>query len=166
MSWPLVYVVMLTFNHYPDTRRALSSLGQSAYPNYRLLVVDNHSTDETVMRLRQDFPRVELIANPANWGFAKGINIGLRDALQKGAEYILVINNDVLVAPSMLGRLVEAMAPGVGATAPLIFALDASKRVWSSGFWRHPYAPGNARWSARSLAGPPGRLARSQRRKD
>jgi len=138
MSSSLVYVVMLTFNHYADTLQALDSLGGSTYPNFRLLVVDNHSTDGTVSHVRDSFPHIEVLENPVNLGFAAGINVGLRKALDEGAEFVLIVNNDIVVAPSMLEHLVAAMAPGVGASAPLIYELEAPERVWSSGFTRHP----------------------------
>lgn len=138
MHVPLVYVVMLTYNRCEDTLRALGSLARMEYPNYRLLVVDNHSSDQTVEQVRSRFPLVEVIVNPANFGFAAGINVGIKRALNEGADLVLVINNDVIVAPSMLMRLVEAMAPDVGIAAPLIYYLDEPKRIWSSGFSRHP----------------------------
>jgi len=108
------------------------------YPNWRLLVVDNHSLDQTVEQVRDRFPSIEIIVNPVNLGFAAGVNVGIRRALDEGADLVLVINNDVIVAPSMLARLVEAVTPGVGAAAPLIYYLSEPKRIWSSGFSRHP----------------------------
>jgi len=138
MQTSRVYIVMLTYNHCENTLRALDSLNRIRYPNLRLLVVDNHSTDQTVECVRNRFPWIEIIVNSANLGFAAGINVGIRKALDEGADLVLVINNDVIVAPSMLARLVEAMTPDVGVAAPLIYYLDEPQRIWSSGFSRHP----------------------------
>lgn len=138
-DFPLVYVVLLTYNHWEETRQALHSLVQMTYPNYRLLVVDNQSTDGTIDQLQSGFPEIEFLINPCNLGFAAGINVGLRHALERGAEFILIINNDVVVAPSMLEYLIEAMTPDVGAAAPLIYSSDNSGRIWSSGFIKHPF---------------------------
>jgi len=135
---PFVYVVILTFNHCEYTLKALESLSKLTYPNYKLLVVDNRSTDGTIEAIREEFPFVEIIVNPANLGFAAGINRGLRLALNRGADFILIINNDVIVDPSMLTYLVEAMGPEIGAAAPLIYYMDDPRRIWSIGFSKHP----------------------------
>ncbi len=137
-DFPQVYVIMLTYNHSEDTRQALISLQRLTYPNVRLVVVDNHSTDETVSMIRRDFPEVIVLVNASNLGFAAGINVGIRYALESGAGFILLINNDVVVAPDMLGYLVAAMEEDVGATAPLIYYLEDPTRIWSAGFARHP----------------------------
>lgn len=135
---PLVYVTIPTFNNYEDTRRALTSLQALTYPNFRIVVVDNGSTDETVARLPAEFPEVRLHCNSHNLGFAAGINVGLRVALDAGAEFVLVLNNDVVVEPRLLEPLIAAVNDDVGVVAPLIYALEEPGRVWSSGFRRHP----------------------------
>ena len=135
---PLIYVVILTYNHCKDTLQALDSLGRMIYPNYKLLVVDNKSTDGTVEIVQEKHPEVGLMVHPSNQGFAAGINPGLQHALDRGADFILVINNDVLVAPPMLTDLVKVMKPDIGAAAPMIYYLDDPKRIWSVGFSKHP----------------------------
>jgi len=135
---PFVYVVMLTYNHCRDTLQALDSLSRMTYPNYRLMVVDNQSTDRTVEIVEAEYPDVELLVHPSNLGFAAGVNPGLQQALDRGADFVLVINNDVLVMPSMLTHLVAAMEPDIGAAAPMIYYLDDPKRIWSTGFSMHP----------------------------
>jgi GT2 family glycosyltransferase len=135
---PLVYVITLTHNHCDDTLQALDSLSRMVYPSYELLVVDNQSTDGTVDRVREEYPEVELLVNRSNLGFAAGINPGLQYALDRGADFVLAINNDVFVAPPMLTHLVAAMKRDVGAAAPMIYYLEDPKRIWSIGFSRHP----------------------------
>jgi len=137
-DFPEVYVIMLTYNHSEDTRQALISLRGLTYPHVRLLVIDNQSTDETVSMVRRDFPEVTLVINPTNLGFAAGINVGIHYAIESGAKLVLLINNDVVVAPDMLDHLVAALEDDVGATAPLIYYLDDPTRIWSAGFNRHP----------------------------
>jgi GT2 family glycosyltransferase len=134
----LVYTVILTHNHCADTLQALDSLCQMAYPNQRLLLVDNHSSDGTVERVRADYPEVELLVHSDNLGFSAGMNSGLRHALGRGADHVLIINNDVVADPSMLTFLVESMGPSVGAVAPTIYYWDDPSRIWSSGFSMHP----------------------------
>jgi len=135
---PLVYVIVLTYNHSADTRQSLLSLQQMTYDNFKLLVVDNNSTDDTVEVVQQEFHEISLLTNVSNLGFAAGANIGIQYALQNQARFILLSNNDVIVAPDMLDYLVAAMQEGVAAVAPLIYYFDDPHRVWSAGFMRHP----------------------------
>ena len=134
---PLVYVVVLTYNHCQDTLQAIESLSRMTYPNYKLLIADNQSIDGTVGIVRKKYPNVEILVHPSNLGFAAGINPGLQHALDHGADFILAINNDVLVAPYMLTDLVRVMKPNIGASAPMIYYLDDPERIWSIGFSKH-----------------------------
>jgi GT2 family glycosyltransferase len=138
-SSPLVYVVTLTWNQKADTLDCLESLSQMTYPNYRVLLVDNGSEDGTSVAVRECFPDVEIIVNPENLGFQGGFNVGLQSALDAGAEYIFVINNDTFVDPSILDEMVaHAGAPDVGMVAPKIYYADEPNRIWTVGGTRHP----------------------------
>jgi GT2 family glycosyltransferase len=135
---PLVYIVVLTYNHCDYTRGALTSLLALSYSNYRVLILDNGSTDETPVQIPSEFPEFSFYCNPGNLGFAAGINVGLRMALEAGAEFLLVLNNDVQVDPHLLEPLVLAAGPDVGALAPMINSMEQHDRIWSAGFDRHP----------------------------
>ncbi len=138
---PLVYVVTVNWNNAPDTLACLESLSHLTYPNYRLLEVENGSTDNSPERITEAFPQVEQLRIPENLGFAGGFNAGIRHALKNGAEFVFIVNNDTLAAPGLLEPLVEAAsAPDVGAVAPLIFYADEPERVWSAG-------AGRSRWT-------------------
>jgi GT2 family glycosyltransferase len=131
---PLVYVVTLAWNRCDDTLECLESLSRMYYPNVRLLLVDNASTDGTVEAVRARHPQVEVIANSENLGFSGGFNVGLRHSLEQGADFILIVNNDTFVAPDMLDELMAyAGAPEVGMLAPKIYFADRPKRIWSVG---------------------------------
>jgi len=135
---PKVSVVMLTHNHFQETQRALNSIRSLTYPNLHVLVLDNGSSDETVRQLPREFPDVDFCCNGTNLGFAAGINVGLRAALQAGAEYLLVLNNDVTVHPRLVESLISAVDVSVGGVAPLIYTMEDPRRIWSAGFRRHP----------------------------
>ncbi len=140
MSAPLVYVVTVNWNNAPDTLACLETLARLTYPSYRLLTVDNGSTDGSAMRIAEAFPQAELLPLPENRGFAGGYNAGMRYALEHGADFVFILNNDTLAPPDLLEPLVEAAAPpDVAATAPLIFYADAPERVWSAGAGRNPW---------------------------
>ena len=142
MSWarpPLVYVVTLTWNQRQDTLECLASLQGLTYPNWRMLVVDNGSTDGTVEAIKARYPAVELLINEHNLGFQGGFNAGIRRACQQGAEFVLVMNNDTTVQPDLLDELMAyAGLPGVGMVSPKIFYFTEPTRIWSVGGDCHP----------------------------
>lgn len=141
MSPPSVWIVTLNWNRGEDTLACLETLMQLTYPNTNLLVVDNGSTDGSPSMIAVRYPTVRQIVNPENFGFARGFNIGLKWALDAGADFVLVLNNDTLAAPDMLEPLVAAAGPTrVGITAPVIFYAAAPTRIWSAG-------AGRSRWT-------------------
>ncbi len=140
---PLIYVIILTWNQYHHTKACLESLGETTYPNLRILVVDNDSSDGTPAHVRRDFPAVTVLANDENIGFAAGNNVGIHYALAEGADYVFVLNNDTLVAADLFERLMDVAqaAPAreskLGMVAPLIYFAEDPTRIWSSGGKRH-----------------------------
>jgi GT2 family glycosyltransferase len=140
LNLPLVYVATLSWNQRDDTLSCFESLSRLIYPCYRLLLVDNGSVDDTVESVRSRFPRVEIIVNSHNLGFQEGFNVGIAYALDHGADYVFIINNDTTVDPAMLGILVEAAEPiDVGIVGPKIYYAYEPDRIWSVGGLRHPW---------------------------
>lgn len=155
---PLVYVITLNWNRRDDTLAFLESCQGLRYPRWRALVVDNGSADGSPQAIAAAFPAVEQIVNPANLGFAAGMNVGLRRALAAGADYAFLANNDTTVAPDLLGLLVSAaQASGADLASPAIYYAAAPRRIWWLGGrlrplllevrryeappWRHDPAP-------------------------
>lgn len=137
---PLIYVVTLTWNQREDTLECLESLSHMTYPRYRVLVVDNGSSDGTAEVIRTRFPHVELIVNPHNMGFQGGFNIGLRHALEHGADWVFVINNDTFVDPRILDEMMaHASPPDVGMLSPKIYYAADKTRIWTVGGMKHPW---------------------------
>ncbi|HEX5855919.1 MAG TPA: glycosyltransferase [Thermoanaerobaculia bacterium] len=110
-----VTVVILCWNRWALTRRCLETLKtHTDLTHVDVLVVDNGSTDETPARLRE-IPWIRVVTNPANLGYVRGNNAGLR-AAAPGCDVIL-LNNDVeILQPDWVDRLREAAhaAPDVG----------------------------------------------------
>ena len=124
---PKVAVVLVNWNNYPDTRACLLSLGRLSYPPAAVLVVDNGSTDGSLERLKAEFSHLDFIANRENLGFARGCNIGIRLALARGCDYLLLLNNDTEVDGGCLDSLVRAgeADPRVGVvTGKIMISLD------------------------------------------
>lgn len=103
-----VFVVILNWNGKDDTIECLKSVSKINYSNYEVIVVDNASGDGSVATIRRVFPAVTLIENKSNLGFAAGNNVGIRYALDKGADFILLLNNDTTVDADLLNELVAA----------------------------------------------------------
>jgi GT2 family glycosyltransferase/protoporphyrinogen oxidase len=132
---PLVYAVILTYNHFSDTKECLESLLLSDYSNMKILVVDNGSNDGTPDLVRQQYPQVQVIENLNNLGVPAGYNVGFQYALQDSADYILMLNNDTIISTDMATQLLQVAIedPDTGIVMPKIMYYDQKDEVWSSG---------------------------------
>ena len=132
---PEVWLIVLNWNGKDDTLRCLASLRQLTYPNFRVCVVDNGSSDDSVEVISSCFPEVKLIPVGRNLGYAGGNNVGMKSAIEHGASYVLVLNNDTVVAPDMLEWLVDAAVTSahVGAVGAKIYYMDRPNVIWSAG---------------------------------
>lgn len=132
---PSVAIIVLTWNGKDDTLECLESLRRVDYPSFRVILVDNSSTDGAAEAVRQGFPEVEVIETGENLGFAGGNNIGIRHALDWGFDAALLLNNDTIVDPGFLSALVEPLyrSEDVAATNPLIYYYAQPDVIWSAG---------------------------------
>ena len=104
---PSIAIIVLNWNGFDDTCQCLESLRHVSYANRKIVLVDNGSTNKEGARLQKLFPEVVLIQNSTNRGFAGGSNDGITWAREHGFEYVALLNNDCIVEPSWLGRLVR-----------------------------------------------------------
>lgn len=105
-SIPLVSVIIVNYNGKVFLKKCLSSLFTQSYPSIEVIFVDNGSGDGSADYVRKEFPSVRIIESKKNLGFAKGNNLGIKEA--KG-ELIATLNNDTEVTPRWLEELVRAM---------------------------------------------------------
>jgi len=102
---PLVYVLIVNWNRWATTLRCVDLVLRSNYEPFRVVVIDNGSTEP----LEPHVPAgVELLQTGSNRGYAGGNNEGIREALAQGAKYVWVLNNDAQPQPDALLRLVSA----------------------------------------------------------
>jgi len=118
---PLVSLVMLTYNQWPCTEQCLASIRQYTVEPYQLIIVDNGSSDGTkehLLAMAASDKRIKLLLNDENRGYAVGCNQGMRQA---SGEYIVLLNNDLVVTPEWLSGLLECHGsdPLVGIVGPL-----------------------------------------------
>jgi len=135
MHLPLVVIIVLNWNGKDDTLACLESLQQITYASFDTLVVDNGSTDGSVLAIRACFPHQSVIETGKNLGYARGNNVGLRHALAQGADYALLLNNDTVADPTFLCSLVEALeaSPSAGIAGPTIYYHVRPDVIWSAG---------------------------------
>ena len=106
-------IVIVCYNGVADTVECLESLRKLTYTNFFTVVVDNASRDSTAEIVRAQFPEVTLIVNPQNTGFTGGNQTGVREVIQRGAEFIFLLNPDTIVAPDLLDHdQLEALLEG------------------------------------------------------
>jgi hypothetical protein len=136
MTKPRVAIIILNWNGKRDTEECLESLGHISYENYFLVIVDNASTDGSVEYFKEKFPTAALVKNNENLGYAEGNNVGVGYALENdGPEYVLVLNNDTVVAPDFLDKMIDvAIADdSVGVVGPKVYYYDRPGVINSAG---------------------------------
>jgi GT2 family glycosyltransferase len=136
-----VWIVVATWNNYADTSECLASLRHLNYPAIRVVIVDNGSVDGTPEHVRRDFPEALVLENGRNLGVPAGYNVGFRYALDRGARYLCMLNNDTVVDPAMFDHLVRADQPGAGILMPIVYYYDRRDVVWSAGARYRPFPP-------------------------
>lgn len=135
-----LYVIILNWNGEKVIAECLDSLREVDYPHLRVLVVDNNSEDDSPQLVRDNYPDVELIENEENLLFAAGNNVGIEYALEQGANYILLLNNDTEVDADFSRHLVDALESddknGIG--GPKILYHSDPERIWYGGGGFYP----------------------------
>ncbi len=134
MELPRVDIVILNWNGLADTLDCLASIRQLAYPNVRVQLVDNASANDEAGKIKNEFPEINVLRLKKNLGFCGGCNAGMQNALDENADYILLLNNDTLLAPDLIGKLVSNYGEleNPGAISPVILNFPEKEKVWFS----------------------------------
>lgn len=134
---PKIGIVTVTFNSEPVLEDFFASINSQDYNNYVLYVIDNASSDATVVRCQEygkENRRVELVAQRENGGIAQGNNRGILAAIAAGCEYILLLNNDTIFRADFLsGLLAEARQAYARLLVPKIYCASPSDALWYAG---------------------------------
>lgn len=142
---PKVVVIVLNYNGLEDTIECLDSLKAVTYPNYEVVLVDNHSDNDGDIRVLEDRYRgcAKVVRCRQNNGFGAGNNRGIKYALDRiKVDYFLLLNNDVVVDPSFIEGLVDSIesTPRAGAAVAKILLYDDKDRIEAAGnhidMWR------------------------------
>ena len=134
---PSVVAVIVNWNGWARTANCLTALRTVAYPSLSIVVVDNGSTDDSCARIRRNFPEGQLLEAGSNRGFAVGANVGIRHAIDKGARYIWLLNNDAIPLPDALRELVATAEanPRLGEIGSVVVdpGLSGDLQAWGGG---------------------------------
>lgn len=129
---PSVAIAILNWNGKKFLETLLPELRQLTYPNYKVYVIDNKSSDDSVAYITSAFPAVSVIDLDANYGFAGGYNKGLK---QISEDYYLMMNSDVKVPPSFIEPLVKMMEVDktIASSQPKLLSLTNPKLLEHGG---------------------------------
>ena len=141
-----VVVIVLNWNGTAVIRACLDGLRGQSFRDFAVLVVDNHSADDSPAIIRAEYPEMELLELSDNHGFARGNNLGIAHvwATRPATRYIALLNNDTLPQPGWLAVLVAALEqrPEMGMAASKILCWDGAsqpERIDTAGdmFFQH-----------------------------
>lgn len=106
MRYPLVAIVILNYNGRKFLEKFLPSVMATTYPNYKVVVADNGSTDDSVAFMQTKYPQIELDQLEQNFGFAEGYNQAL---LKRQEDYFVLLNSDVEVSADWITHIIALM---------------------------------------------------------
>jgi hypothetical protein len=135
MAQPHVVTIILNTNRRDDTLACLDSLQAGTYLHHSIIVLDNASNDGSAAAIRAAHPQIEVLALRENKGYAGNNNVGIAAALNRGADWVFVLNEDTIVAPNCIADLVAAAErePRTGVVGPLVFHHDEPQLIQSAG---------------------------------
>jgi len=118
-------IIVLHYYGFKDTEKCLESLKNIKLKDFskKIIVINNNASDFRSKSIAKQFPRIKIINNKENLGFAEGNNVGIRYALKNEADYILLLNNDTIVKKDFLVQLIKVIKKDkkIGISSPKIY---------------------------------------------
>ena len=145
-----IAIIVLNWNQPQLTLDTIESLKKIKTVSFKhkIFLIDNNSTDNSLQIFQKEFksnPSVEIIKNEANLGYV-GNNVGIKKAIKDKFDYVVLLNNDVLVDPNFLEELYQGAVSGYDIVGPKIYFApgfeyhqdwyskkDIGKVIWSAG---------------------------------
>jgi GT2 family glycosyltransferase len=137
---PSVWIILLNWNGWRDTVECIASLDTLETNNLdtKIVVIDNGSTDDSVARITERYPSLELLKSDLDLGAAGGFNIAIRKAMEENVDYVWLLNNDAIATPMALAELVKAAESDerIGFAASVSYYKDAPQKIqaWGGGW--------------------------------
>lgn len=136
-----VAVILINYNGKKYNDACIASVLESKDVETRAIVVDNASTDDSLMLLTEKWgknPRVSIISMKENTGFSGGNNAGIRQALEQGYHYILLLNNDTEIDALAIQKMVACQKETDSIIVPKIYFADKRDTIWCAGGYLTP----------------------------
>lgn len=137
----MIYIVTPVFNRKAFTKDYLEALSRQSVKDFKVIIVDDGSTDGTAEMIEQDFPEVILLKEEGDLWWAEATNVGVRYAMEQGADYVMTLNDDTLPEPDYMEKMIywsekepEALLGALALdhdTQKVIYG--GEKRVWKTG---------------------------------
>lgn len=133
-----ILIIIPVYNGVADfLGDCFSSLRNINYPkaDLEILAIDDVSRDGSAEFIKTNYPEIKIIVNPKNFGFAKSNNVGLQYALDRGFDYVYLLNQDTVAEPDFLAQAVEVMAGDnqIGAVQSKLLLHQNQKKINSLG---------------------------------
>ena len=134
---PLVHIIILNWNGLKDTIECLESVYKLDYSNFKVVVVDNGSSDNSADVIYKNYPKIKLIINDKNYGFTGGNNIGMKYAIDENTDYLWLLNNDTLIEKDCLYKIVKVAESSntIGMVSPMIYYAETPDKLQFGGCW-------------------------------
>lgn len=134
-AYPHLAIILVNWNRSDDTLNCLESIAASTYLDYTVIVVDNGSRADQILKLRRCKSKFVLIETGENLGYTGGNNTGIRHALVGKASYVLLLNNDTFIAPDALEKIMQVadVDKQIGILSPKILFHPQRHLIWSAG---------------------------------
>jgi len=132
----MLAIIIVNWNGRQHLEACFNSLFRQTFKGFKVIFVDNGSTDDSVDYIKSNFPQVKIIQNDKNYGFAEGNNIGIREAMKDPEiKYIVTLNNDTEQDECWLEELVRVAEQDdrVGACASKLLYYNNRKKIDSAG---------------------------------
>lgn len=125
-------IIIVNYNGEEYQKDCIESLEKMEFKDFEICVVDNNSTDNSAKILKEEYPWIQVIECDENYGFAEGNNIGIQYELSRGVEYILLLNNDVVLDSKLLDELLKKSDEST-IVVPLIYYFKPENLIWYAG---------------------------------
>jgi GT2 family glycosyltransferase len=130
-----IYVVILNWNNFADTEKCVDSLLAINDSRIKPLIVDNYSSDNSAALLKAKYNNIPILVSDLNIGYAGGMNLGIKYALNNSADYIIVSNNDIIYQNNFLSPLLELLQKDnlIGIVSPKVLYTHDIQTIYCAG---------------------------------
>ena len=132
---PNIKILILNWNGYALTNQCSASIEKLTYNNFSTMVIDNASSDDSIAKIHNNYPSVDVLALDKNYGFGPAYNLAFKHLDDAKSEFVLILNNDTTVEPDFLEKLVTGISlyGPEHLFCPIIHYLDSPSKIWYAG---------------------------------